>query len=309
MKNLVIKYLFIFLFNLLIIGEAMAQLPSLYSQYMFNGLAVNPAYAGSAEALSVTALARKQWTGVDGAPTGATFSAHAPVRKDKMALGLLLNNNHVSIFDQTSISAVYAYRILFSETARLSLGLQAGLTSYSAKYSKLTAKDPNDPSLAGADYTSITPNFGTGVYFSNRKFYAGLSVPSITSNLVKTKYVVNDLALRNVYLLTAGYVITLSNDFKLKPSALLKYVSGSPLQLDLNTNVLFREVLWLGVSYRTSNALSFIVQVNATDQFRVGYAYDHNIGSYSLLQSNSHEVMINYIFSYRKTKVVTPRYF
>jgi type IX secretion system PorP/SprF family membrane protein len=304
-----VKFYILFLFYALVVADSKAQLPSLYSQYMFNGLAINPAYAGSAEALSVTALARKQWTGVDGAPTAFTFSAHAPVRKEKMALGMLLNSTSVSIFNQTSFNVVYAYRILFSEKARLSLGLQAGLNSYSAQYSKLTAKNPNDPSLTGSDYTSITPNFGTGIYFSNSKFYAGLSVPSITSSLIKTKYAVNDLVLKNAYFLTAGYVITLSNDFKLKPCILAKYVSGTALQLDLHTNILFREVLWLGVSYRTSNAMSFLIQINATDQFRIGYAYDHNIGNYSLLQSNSHEVMINYIFSYRKTRVVTPRYF
>jgi type IX secretion system PorP/SprF family membrane protein len=295
--------------QLLIIVVARGQQSSLYTQYMFNGLAINPAYAGSHEALSMTAFARKQWANVEGAPLSATFSAHTPIKKEKMGLGFLFSNDKISIFNQTSLSAIYAYRIAFSEHRKLSFGLQAGFNNYSVRYSQLTSKTANDPALPTSDFTSWSPNFGAGVYYYSQKLYIGLSVPFLASNILANKYVAQRLELKNNYFFTTGYVMKLSPDIKLKPSVLVKYLSGNPIQIDLNANVLFREVLWAGVSYRSFNALSFLTQVNITEQLRIGYSYDLSLGKLAGFNSGSHEFMINYLFSFTKTRVDTPRYF
>jgi type IX secretion system PorP/SprF family membrane protein len=275
---------------------------------MFNGLVINPAYAGSQEALSVTAQAKRQWSNVDGAPVTATFSAHSSLNKDKMGLGFIMSNDRISIFSQTLVNAVYSYRILFADNKRLAFGLQAGLSNYNANYSQLTSYTPNDPAIPSSNFKSLSPSFGAGVYYSTPRFFAGLSTPYLASNILKTKYVTNHLELRNNYFLAAGYVVDISNDFKLKPNVLMKYLPGNPIQFDLNANLLFREVLWAGVSYRTSHSMCFLFQVNVTDQLRVGYSYDTMMGKYVGF-SGSHELMINYLFSFTKTKIVTPRYF
>jgi type IX secretion system PorP/SprF family membrane protein len=276
---------------------------------MFNGLAINPAYAGSHEALSVTAFARKQWAGVEGAPVSATLSAHTPIKKEKMGLGVLFSSDKISIFNETSFKAVYSYHIALSKQRKLAFGLQAGFNNYAIRYSQLKSKTMNDPALPAADDINWTPNFGAGVYYYSQKLYLGLSVPFLSSSIFGTKNIAKQIELRNNYFLTAGYVATVSHDFKIKPSVLVKYIAGNPVQMDLNATVLFREVLWAGLSYRSFNSLSFLTQVNVTEQLRIGYSYDFPLGKLSGFHTGSHEFMINYLFSFTKTKVATPRYF
>jgi len=286
-----------------------AQQYNLYTQYAFNPLVINPAYAGSLETLSMTAFARKQWVGIDGAPTTATFSAHAPIKNQKMGLGLILGNDRIAIFNQTALTGIYSYRIQFSETKKLAMGLQAGFTNYSARYSQLTSYVSNDPALGTADVNSFAPNFGFGLYYSTNKFYAGLSIPYLSSNLIKSRKVVNNLSLTNIYFLATGYVFTLSKDFKFKPNLLVRYIPNSSLQADFNFNFLFRNLIWVGASYRTFNAVSFITQINVSQQLRFGYGYEINMGTIQRLSTGSHEFMINYLFLFSKRKVVNPRYF
>ncbi|RZK01691.1 MAG: type IX secretion system membrane protein PorP/SprF [Flavobacterium sp.] len=177
------------------------------------------------------------------------------------------------------------------------------------RYSQLTYKTANDPALPTADENSWTPNFGAGAYYYSQKLYIGLSVPFLSTNILATKYIAKQIELRNNYFLTAGYVAPITNDIKIKPSILVKYISGNPVQMDLNATVLFRDVLWAGLSYRSFNSLIFLTQVNVTEQLRIGYSYDLSLGRLSNYHSGSHEFMINYLFSFTKTKVATPRYF
>jgi type IX secretion system PorP/SprF family membrane protein len=273
-------------------------------------LAINPAYAGSHEALSVTAFARKQWLNIEGAPLSASFTGHSSIKHEKMGLGLILSNDNISIFNQTTLSAMYSYRIHLSEKNIIAMGLQAGFNNYTVRYSQLTSKTANDPTLPDTDYSNWSPNFGTGIYFYNQKFYAGVSVPYLASKIIKTRYVAYQLEQKNNYFLTTGYVFKVSSDLKFKPSVLLRYISGNPMQADLNANLLFREVLWAGISYRTSKSLVFLLQANVTDQLRLGYSFDASIGKTpSFNNTGSHEVMVNYLFSFTKTKVDNPRYF
>ncbi|MFN3405500.1 MAG: type IX secretion system membrane protein PorP/SprF [Cytophagaceae bacterium] len=300
---------YVFVCFLLISLSAAGQQKSLYSQYMFNGLAINPAYAGTHDVLNLTALGRRQWLGMEGAPSTGTFSAHSPLKNEKVSLGVMMYGDKIGIFNHYSFNAIYAYKIKITEKSKLSFGLQAGVNNYVAKYSELTAKDANDPSLSRDDISGVAPSFGAGVYYYSDRFYAGLSVPYLVNNIFRDRFIENNFKPDRNYFFTSGAVFDLSEDVKVKASILVKMSSGVPLQADFNTNFLFKEVLWLGASLRNLNALNFLVQANISEQLRMGYNYEFGLNKLSTVNSGSHEFMLNYLFSFNKTKVVTPRYF
>ena len=287
-----------------------AQQEAMFTQYMFNGLALNPAYAGSHEALSTTFLFRDQWTGLPGAPSTQTFSAHSPIRDGKIALGLQFIHDKLAVFQQYGLNGAYAYRILTGK-GTLSLGLQFGFTSYSAALSDLTPQVPNDPVFQG-NVSKTMPNFGAGVYYYTNRFYIGLSAPQLVTNSLTDDVVEIDADARQErhYFLTAGHMFPLSHNVQLKPNILLKAVEGAPLQMDLNLNVLFSEVLWLGVSWRSESDFNALLELQITDQLLLGYSYDFaQTTELSRVNSGSHELMVNYRFRYARNKVITPRYF
>lgn len=282
---------------------------ALYTQYMFNGLAINPAYAGSNEALNVTAFSRRQWTNVEGAPTTTGVSAHTPIKKESMGLGLIIAKDKITIFNQTSVNLTYAYHVPLAENKKLSLGLQAGFAHHNASYTSLTSKTPDDPARAASDINTWSPSFGTGAYYYTNRFYAGLSIPYLASNLLRTKNIRNEIHYQNNYFFATGYVMSLSPHVQFKPNLLVKYMAGNPIQVDLNANFLFKEVLWAGASLRSLNALSFLTQVNLTEQLKFGYSYDINLGPLSGLSKGAHEFVISYLFSFNRTNIDSPRYF
>lgn len=295
-----------------LVGQAVyGQQQAMFTQYMFNGLAINPAYAGSQESLSLTALARQQWTGLEGSPSTQTFSAHSPIKNEKIALGVLFVNDKIGLVRQTGLQACYAYRIQMRK-GTMSLGLQGGFTSFRSEFSTLYVQNPNDPYFSNNDVNQLLPNFGTGAYYYSERFYLGFSVPQLVSNYYKREngiFFSSVLQVRH-YFLTGGYVFDINPSLKLKPSVLLKAVEGAPLALDLNANLLLKKVIWLGLSYRSFQSLSTLLELQVTDQFRLGYAYDFAISSQQKgLHYGSHELMLNYRFAYSKMKVITPRYF
>ncbi|MDB5256250.1 MAG: rane protein [Chitinophagaceae bacterium] len=285
-----------------------SQQGSLYSQYMFNGLVLNPAYAGSQESMSISALFRKQWTALDGSPSTGIFSAHAPLNNKKIALGLLFVNDNIGVTQQTGGDLMYAYRISFSETRKLSLGLQAGFARLSSQYSSLTVKDPNDPSFSSSGAYNYL-YFGTGIYYSSKRFYAGLSAPHANRITLGQTFSTDENSQSRNYFLTTGYVFTLSPSFKLKPSTLIKATDGWSSQIDFNCTLLYEDVFWIGVSYRTFSALSFMAKVQLTNQLSAGYAYDNALGDLSVIGGGGHEFMLTYNFSFFKSNTVTPRDF
>ena len=290
---------------------AYGQQQAMFTQYMFNGLAINPAYAGSQEALSLTALARKQWIGLQGAPNTQTFSVHSPIKKQKIALGATFFNDEIGVTQQTGINACYAYRI-FMPHSTLSFGLQAGFTSYRSDLTRVRVQDPNDPNFGTDDVNKFMPNFGTGIYYFTDRFYVGFSIPMLMNNYYN-RQVGNDgsnaLQVRH-YFLSGGYVMDLSRSLKLKPNVMVKAVNGAPLAIDLNANLLIKEVLWVGASYRTFSSVNALLELQLTDQFRLGYSYDFaTTNRQNGLNYGSHELMLNYRFAFLKTKTVTPRYF
>ena len=302
-----IKSLSITAVLLLTLLSSYAQQQPMFTQYMFNSLAINPAYAGSQDALSLTALAREQWIGVEGRPSTQTFSAHAPIPDKKIAAGLLMTHDAIGITNQYGFYGMYAYRIKL-RTGTLSMGLQAGFNSYRIGFSSVPIEDQDDRHFAADDAQSFLPNFGAGLYYSTKRFYAGLSAPHLFNN----DYPGGELSQARQYrhwFASLGYVFDLNPSLKLKPNVLIKAVQGAPVEVDLNANLLIKEIIWVGASYRSLDAVSALVELQATPRFRIGYAYDLSVTDMRQVNTGSHELMLNYRLPLEKSKIITPRYF
>jgi len=290
-----------------------SQQEAMFTQYMFNGLAINPAYAGSHQTLEFTALAREQWTGLDGAPSTQTFTAHSPLKNRSIGLGLSVIHDKIGVTSQFGVYGAYSYRIQFNNKGVLSMGLQAGFTQYQEDLTKLqgSIRDPNDPNFSQDQISKFMPNFGAGLYYYTKRFYMGLSAPHLVQNKldnIETAY--SEARQKRHYFYTTGYVFDLSRSVKFKPNLLFKVVEGAPLEIDINANFLFQELLWLGVSYRSFDSFDAIVQLNVTEQFSIGYAYDFaTTTELKRLHSGSHELMLNYRLKPPRRRMLTPRYF
>jgi len=290
-----------------------SQQEAMFTQYMFNGLAINPAYAGSHQTLEFTALAREQWTGLDGAPSTQTFTAHSPLKNRSIGLGLSVIHDKIGVTSQFGVYGAYSYRIQFNNKGVLSMGLQAGFTQYQEDLTKLqgSIRDPNDPNFSQDQISKFMPNFGAGLYYYTQRFYMGLSSPYLVQNKldnIETAY--SEARQKRHYFYTTGYVFDLSRSVKFKPNLLFKVVEGAPLEIDINANFLFQELLWLGVSYRSFDSFDAIVQLNVTEQFSIGYAYDFaTTTELKRLHSGSHELMLNYRVKPPRRRMLTPRYF
>jgi type IX secretion system PorP/SprF family membrane protein len=288
----------------LITGWAQQQV--MFTQYMFNGLAINPAYAGSHETISMTALARKQWVGLEGAPSTQTFSIHSPLRKERFSLGLLFLHDKIGVTNQNGIYGSYAYRIPLNNKGKLSFGLQGGYTFYNLQLSKVSTSDP----AFGADIRLAQPNVGFGTYYNTDRFYAGISVPQLIESVFEKDNPDSDSKLKRHYFATMGYVFDVNPMLKLKPNMLIKAVSGAPVQFDLNVNALFRDVLWLGLSWRSFDSFDALVQFQINEQIQVAYSYDFaTTTELARVNGGSHEIMVNYRFTFTKTRIISPRYF
>lgn len=299
---------FILAFFILMTGHGlMAQQEIMYTQYMFNGLAINPAYAGSQGAVTTTFLAREQWVGLDGAPASQTFSIHSPINNSESAnVGALLTHDKIGVTEASTAFGVYAYRIQLDGDAQLSFGLQAGIATYKTE---LTLISSTDPSYA-QDTNETRFNFGAGIYYNTDRFYAGLSVPHMIRSTLYQNQGDPEAGLKRHLFASVGYLFDLSPNLKFKPNLLLKYVDNAPLSIDINTNFLLKDIIWLGLSYRSFDSMDFIGSVQITDQFQFGYSYDFATSSQvSRLNSGSHEIMLQYRFVFSKKKVISPRYF
>lgn len=291
-----------------------AQQDAMFTQYMFNTLAINPAYAGSNEVITMTGLFRKQWVNIEGAPSTATFSIDAPVWGEKMGLGLNIVSDRVGITNTLGVFASYAYRIKTSEKGRLALGLQAGFSQYAADLQSVAlGSTPSfDPAFA-ENISQMMPNVGGGIWYNNDRFYAGFSVPHIINNALNRDYqFLNDsdgARQYRHYFVTAGYVFDLNAALKLKPSFLVKVVEGAPMQMDINANLWLYEKVGLGLSYRSGDSIDALLEFQLSHQFKLGYAYDYTLTELRRYNSGSHEIMLRYQFSVNRSKIITPRFF
>lgn len=289
----------------------MGQHTPLTSQYLFNGLAINPAYAGSRDVLSATLTHRQQWVGFDGAPVTQNISVHSPVKRSKVGLGLMVFNDRIGVSNEMGILANYAYRIKMPNKGKLALGFGAGVSLYRAKWSQVATQDGNDPSFAADTRGAARPNFSAGVLYQNKKWYVGASVPFMLAHrydVVDRTYRLSQERIDLEPMITGGYVVTLNDEFKVKPTSLMRYRISSGLQGDVSANLIYRDKVWLGASVRTGDAIIGMVEVLPTPQWRVGYAYDAGFSRINAYHRGSHELLIQYEFGYR-IRVRDPRYF
>lgn len=290
-----------------------AQQDPMYSQYMFNKLALNPGYAGSRELLSADLLYRNQWVNIEGAPKTISAAIHSPLSNPHLALGFNMYNDRLGPLNYTGAMATFAYRIIFPE-GKLSFGLQAGVKNNGIVWSDLKSYDEQDPFIVyqGQVKKQLIPDANFGVYYYSEKFYAGLSSHQLLQN---QSMVVTDTAgnsqltrlLTHFYGMT-GVAIPLGENVVFRPSLLAKFVKNAPPQLDLNASFLFANTLWLGVSYRTEKAISLMAEVNIAQNFRIGYSYDIWMNELKAYNAGSHEIRLSYDFNVNK-RMLTPRYF
>ncbi len=278
---------------------AKAQHDNLYSQYMFNGLLLNPAYAGSNEVLSATAINRNQWVGFDGAPKTSTFSLHTPLKNKKLNIGLTFINDRFGITTQNKINAMFAYRLYFKKSS-LSFGLQGGIDLIKNNFNTIQTTTPGDVVFTNQYSQQNLPQIGFGIYYKSNKFYVGISSPDMVS--IGTSSVVYKAAF-----LTSGYLFNVSENVKIKPSVLIKYIKDSPIEFDINAFVYYK-IIGLGYSYRNKNAMVALLSIQLNKQFSVGYAYDYVTSKLNTYVRGSHEIMLKYEFSY-KVNPQSPRYF
>jgi type IX secretion system PorP/SprF family membrane protein len=308
-----ISYLFFIIISVALLdtGVCFAQQESLLSQYMFNGLVLNPAYAGSKDYAAVTAMFRKQWTGFPGSPVTQSVSIHGPLKNRNIGLGLMISNDHIGVTNQTDVYGSYAYHIQMNN-AKLALGLQFGVSYVKSKLSDLTVWDSNDPVFELNTQTNLLPNFGAGIYYYREKFYAGISVPHLMNyDPDRTLGIEVKDAFRQTrhYYFSSGIVIAVGSDLNIKPSVLVKYVDGAPIQYDLNINFLLNNILWVGASYRSKDAIVAMVEYQINKKFRFGYSYDVTLSRLRSYETGSHEIMLGYDFGYNILKIKNPRYF
>ncbi len=306
------KTRWILLIVLMVISARLtAQQQPMYSQYMFNMLNINPAYAGSRGTTSLTALYRNQWVGVPGAPRTSSFSFDMPLNEKKIGVGFQLYDDRLGIERTTGLNAFYAFRIPIAERGTLSLGLQAGVLNYQANYTEVATFQPNDPAFS-SNVSGILPSAAAGVYYNSDRFYIGLSTPALLKTKVTYKNAAEIASVSSTDLhlyLATGFVMNLSQDLALKPSMLVKAVSGAPVEVDINANLWIQNTLSIGGSYRTGDAIVGMVEFQLNKQLRFGYAYDKTFSNLGTLNNGTHELMLRMEFGSSAGRVSSPRYF
>ena len=293
---------------ILTVGITHAQQQHMFTQYMFNGLAINPAYAGSHEALSVTVLSRLQWVGLEGAPSTHSFAIHGPLKKEHIAVGALVVKDVIGVTTNHSVYGSFAYKIEHRDY-HISFGLQGGFSSYNTNLSNIRLTDADDLPFLANGVSSFIPNIGAGVYFYLRNLYAGFSIPELI--IGKFNQIDTDLAARQVrhYYLTWGAVLPLNHAVKWKPNILVKLADRSKPSIDLNSSLLFNDVIWFGVSYRVGASVDLIFELQLTDQLRFGYAFDIGTTNLKTTNAGSHEFVLNYRISKHARRLQNPRHF
>ena len=292
----------------LVCYTSFAQQDAQYTQYMYNTININPAYAGSRGVMSIFGLHRTQWVGLDGAPTTNAFSLNTPLNDSNLGLGLSFVNDKIGPTSDNTISADLSYTINTSDTFKLSFGVKASGNFFNLDVNKLNPADPADDNLQPFD-NEFSPNIGAGLYLHSDKMYFGLSVPNF---LQDKKYNDNQYAVfqeRMNFYAIGGYVFDISQNVKFKPAFLTKLVTGSPLQVDASANFLFMDKFMLGAAYRWDAAVSAMAGFQVTDGLFIGYGYDRETTNLRRFNSGSHEVFLRFELFNKVSKLVSPRFF
>jgi type IX secretion system PorP/SprF family membrane protein len=314
--NIYLKVLFVI--ALCVIGlfnsKLFAQTEPMYSQYMYNMLGVNPAYAGNREAMSLNFFQRNQWVGIKGAPKTTSISMDQSIKDGKLGWGIQVYDDRLGVEAASGLNGMLSTRIQVSEKGILSGGLSFGMMNYRINLNEVNNRNnPNDPSFISIDNPSKwNPSLGMGIYYNTDRFYAGLATPSILkARLASYENMITSIQTSNAFHLfaNAGYVFDINEDVKLKPSTMIKMVSGAPIETDINLNVWLKDLLGFGASYRTGDAFVGMVELQATSNLRFGYAYDMPFNPLKYFTKGSHELMLRYEIGNFKTKIKSTRYF
>ena len=291
----------VFFFVLLVAGGAMAQQRPVTSTYMFNGLSLNPAYAGSLNVFSAIVTNRDQWINIAGAPVFQSLTVHNSYVSNRVGVGLSMTRDKVGVHEDMGVYGSYAYKVRTGKGI-LAMGLQGGFNNRQSNFTETNIFDPSDPL-----YTAInkfSPNFGAGLYFANPKMYAGFSVPYILTNKVfkiDADVPTNSKESRYYYF-TAGVVFDMNSLIKLSPGVLVRYQENVPVGWDLNATVIFEDIAYVGASYRSGDAVVFLAQFILNENFRIGYAYDTITSSLTQYAKGTHEIMVNYRIKIKNNK-------
>lgn len=289
------------------VHETQAQQDSQYTQYMYNTMSMNPGYSGSRESLSILAIYRDQWVGLDGSPRTLNFGMHTPIGIQGVGLGLGFTSDQIGPSTESIVSADFSYTIDFENDTKLAFGIKGGYSLLDLDPNKLTIYDPNDYDLTQKNFGS--PIVGAGFYFYSDKWYLGLSTP----NLLETEYyddvqVSTATEKTHIYFI-GGYVFTLNSNLKLKPAFLAKAVVGAPFSFDISANALLYDRVTFGLAYRLDAAVSVLAGFQVSDNVMIGYAYDYETTALSRYNSGSHEIFLRFELGTRLRSKVNPRFF
>lgn len=311
------KKIFLIVFVVFAFAKAVtAQQDPQYTQYMYNPITVNPAYAGNRGVMSIMGLHRSQWVGLDGAPRTQTLSLHTPIANSRVGLGLSVVNDEIGPADETYAAADFSYTIPLADASKLSFGIKGGVHLLNVDFTRLNIFNPGDSRLQQNVENRLSPTVGVGAYYHNERFYVGFSSPNLlktdhfdsSNNSSATSFIAEE---RIHFFGTAGYVFDLNDEIKFKPATLVKVVSGAPLQVDVSGNFLFNDKLTLGASYRWSAAVSALVGFQVSDQMLLGFAYDREttaLGN-AVYNDGSYEVFARFELFNNYDKIITPRFF
>jgi type IX secretion system PorP/SprF family membrane protein len=294
----------------------MAQQEPNYTQYMFNPLNYNPAYAGNKAILSSALVYRNQWAGFEGAPKIVTFSAHSPLKNKNMGVGLEVTNDKIGPVSNLWIQASYAYRIRISRISKgkLGFGVKAGLLRSSYDWNKIVTKDASDGYVGANQINSTTPVFDFGIYYhKTNQSFAGATLKNLNNPSVnlKTDYTTGDNRQNTMIVLTYGKIIEFNERVVFRPSILFQsaFLSSSKPLVDVNLSLLFDQVFWVGMSYRTGNTVAAVLEYEISEQFKIGYSYDYYFNELSKYSSGSHEIFIGFNYNVFKSRMRSPRYY
>lgn len=283
------------------IGNMMAQQEPMFTQYMFNSLTINPAYAGTTETLNLNTLTRLQWVGLEGSPKTFSLTAHTPIEGRKIGLGITLVTDEIGPVNNTFFTINYAYRLRVTDDLTLSMGLKGGISSYTVGLTDLSVIDPEDPQFQSNE-KKISPNLGFGFYLYGDQYYVGFSAPKLIQTTVDDEYATDENQLKRHYFIVGGYNWQINSEWLLKPSLLTKIVAGSPVSNDITVQGLYNDLVGAGVMYRIGDAAGLFVFGKVYKELQVGYGYEYSLNGLSGINSGTHEIMLTYDFDVTKER-------
>ena len=292
--------------------QSHAQQNAQYTQFMFNKMYFNPAFAGAKKHLCLSGIYRKQWIGMEGAPQTGTLNIHGSVFKNRVGLGMSISYDQIGFTDKVDIETNYSYIIQFKNESFLSIGLRGSFSYLQIRWDQARPTQSFDNSIPGAAMSKILPNFGAGVFYQSKFWYVGLSVPRIFKN--QLEFTANpgisvEPQLEQHYYLMAGLSFDIAKNIQIQPNMLFKYVQNAPLDIDVNLSFVFYEKLLFGVTYRVGDSVDALIQWRIMPQLQLAFAYDFTISKLQQYNAGSIEVMLEYCFIKKSEKVHNPRFF